>query len=564
MKSAFSTRDLLAALQLPKVGPSTVRKLWSANGSQLEAGLVAQIEAFQGKRGIPLSQSHLSGAYEKADEIIDQSRRYSVRVLSPADDAYPRALLDLPDYPPIIYVKGTLETLANPKKLAVVGTREASELGLKLARKIASELSNLRICVVSGLALGIDSAAHQGAVRGEGSTIAVLAHGLDQIAPKSNESLASSILESNGVLLSEHEIGIIPRGPQFVARNRLQSGLSRGSIVVESGFTGGSIYQGKFTREQGRLLFVVVPDPSLPGASEFNKEGGDRLQREFGAQKISRLQDILQAIPEFVATGLDTNVVQSHVVKSDSDQANRLSPDQRKVRGAEVREQLSLSDAYEAEVKSGLAVHHRNAAEFFAEQATMLERSAEPSERTPEQCRSYALGAVFCAVAFLEAMINEIYLSAVDGPHSAHFADFLKAEAVAKEWVSPPNPRWSLMDKYERILKVSGSEEYGNADRLRNDVASLIHLRNSLVHYKPEWDTKPKRHKDVETRLAGKFAENLFSAPTQAFFPHRCLGAGCARWAVSIATEFALDVRARLGLSDAITIDQALVRQKTA
>lgn len=559
--SDLSTRDVLAALQLPKVGPSTVRKLWNAGGSRAGGSLLEQIESLQGKRGVPLSQSQLQQAYDTADKIIEQSRKLSISVLSPVDESFPRALLDLPDYPPVIYVKGSLGTLGKPKKLAVVGTRQASELGLRLARKIASELSNLDICVVSGLALGIDTAAHQGALRGKGSTIAILAHGLDQTAPKSNEELAASILDHDGVLLSEHEIGVIPRPPQFVSRNRLQSGLSRGSIVVESGATGGSIYQGKFTAEQRRLLFVVMPDDSLPGVAQFHKEGGVRLHQEFGARKISRLDDILSAIPEFHMSSPDTVQKAAEKARNVEDQAPIASPVV--VKHEHIRESSPHSDAYEADVKNSLAVHHLLAAEFFALQAEALERSSRHAGSVSNSC-SYAIGAVLTSVAFLEAMITDIYLGAVDGPPSSPFADFIQTEAVANEWRSPKNPRWSLLEKYDRALEVAGARGYKPTDRLRNDADSLVHLRDSLVHYRPEWDNNLNRHKEVEKRLAGKFAESAFSDGTQAFFPHRCLGAGCARWAVMVATNFAIDVRTRLGLSEGFPVDHASVRQKTA
>jgi len=159
------------------------------------------------------------------------------------------------------------------------------------------------------LALGIDTVAHQGALTGSGSTIAVLAHGLDQIAPKTNERLADEILEKKGVLLSEYEVGVSPRPPQFVFRNRLQSGLSSGSVVVESGFSGGSIYQGKLTSEQHRLLFVVMPDADLPGASDFKREGGERLKCEYNATPVNRFESILELLPSFRSGSPETDAV---------------------------------------------------------------------------------------------------------------------------------------------------------------------------------------------------------------------------------------------------------------
>ncbi len=549
-----TTRDLLAALQLPGVGPTTVRKLWVARSTGQGRSL---IETIQPKKGVSITDQKISEAYEKADQIFEESAKRSISLFSPADEEYPRALLGVPDYPLIIYVKGSLKTLGNPKKLAVVGTREASELGARLARKIATELANLNVCVVSGLALGIDSAAHNGAIKGPGSTIAVLAHGLDQVAPKSNAGLAEAILANEGVLLSEYEVGVIPRGPQFVARNRLQSGLSRGSIVVESGHSGGSIYQGKFTTDQQRLLFVVMPDDSLPGAKEFNREGAQRLHKEFGARIVSRLDDVLSAIPEFQAPieaqpggGSAIESVPSETLVAESSNPTNVG----------VQETLALHDQFDAEVKSSLAIHDLAAAELFAERSEAAEQAWNKTEAATAQVRSYAIGAIFTSVAFLEAMVNEIYLSAVDGEPSSPFTDFVQTEAMASAWRE--SARWSLIQKFDRALEVSGRPAYRKTDRLRGDVDNLIHLRNSLVHYQPEWDSNLKRHKEVERRLVGKFRESVYSQLNQTFFPHRCLGGGCARWAVDVAKDFALDFRTKLGLTEALPLQQALVRHK--
>lgn len=558
MSSELKTRDLLAALQLPNVGPSTVRKLWARRSEFVQSTLLQRVEAVLAKRAAPLTQLHLDQAFERADQILAESGKLEIQTLSPLDDAFPKALLDLADFPPVIYVKGDLSTLLNPQKIAVVGTREASDLGLKLARKIASELSNLNYCVVSGLALGIDSAAHTGAIKGPGSTIAVLAHGLDQIAPRSNESLAASILENRGVLLSEHEIGVIPRGPQFVARNRLQSGLSRASIVVESGATGGSIYQGKFTTDQKRLLFVVMPDETLPGSSDFRREGGERLAKEYGAKKISKLDDMLALVARHQES--------EHLFAT----AEKVSVPPEKstpaVHAGHVVEQLTATDSLQAKAKSSLAVHHLYAANYFAGQAERLEQSASDRDsEAADQVRAFSIGSVLASVAFLEAEINDIFVAAADGASNSPFNDFVQTEAVAAAWRDPMRKSWSLLEKYQRALEASGQPPYSEASRVRGEVESLIHLRNSLVHYAPEWDDDLKRHKGVEKRLAGKFRENRYSHESQAYFPHRALGAGCARWAVTAAVSFVEDVRRKLQVSEnRLPLHHPLLERKSA
>jgi len=324
----LTTLDLLAAMCLPGVGSATVRKLYEqarlgipmSADIGLEKSLVGVL-----RTGTPLPTSaDLKIAYDDAHEILNRSALLSITTLSPLDQSYPRRLLDLADFPPILYVKGSLSTVANSRKVALVGTREASALGLRLARTIASEISQLGICVVSGLATGIDTAAHQGAITGSGSTIAVMAHGLDQVAPKANEQLAQKILESNGALVSEHEVGVIPRPPQFVTRNRLQSGLSRASVVIESGFSGGSIHQGKFTGQQGRLLFVIKPDALDEGASAFKREGAERLEAEYHAKAVRGTAEILDFIPEFLNPPPDTSPLDDRAISSTPPSQQRL------------------------------------------------------------------------------------------------------------------------------------------------------------------------------------------------------------------------------------------------
>jgi DNA processing protein len=173
---------------------------------------------------------------------------------------------------------------------AVVGTRNASNTGERIARKISQMLASMKLSTISGLALGIDAAAHAGALEADGVTIAILAHGLDTIAPRSNRKLAEQLLE-RGALVSEHPPGVPPRPPEFVKRNRIQSGMALFSIVVESGEVGGSMHQARFTKDQGRPLFAVLPTNWQGGRSDFNRSGGERLVREFGATPLETAQD---------------------------------------------------------------------------------------------------------------------------------------------------------------------------------------------------------------------------------------------------------------------------------
>jgi DNA processing protein len=192
-------------------------------------------------------------AESKAKQIIDDCSVKQIAIFSLLDPQYPPRLRSIKDAPPIIYVLGSHPAILVDGG-AVVGTRNASATGQRVARRIAETLTFFDLSTISGLALGIDAAAHAGALDAKGKTVAVLAHGLDTVAPKSNQKLAERILTSGGALISEHPPGVPPRPPEFVRRNRIQSGMAMFSVVVESGEVGGSMHQARFTKEQGRHI----------------------------------------------------------------------------------------------------------------------------------------------------------------------------------------------------------------------------------------------------------------------------------------------------------------------
>lgn len=281
------TARLLELSFLPGVGTVAVRK--------------AVQEAFQtAKRSLwsDASVKRSSRGKQNKDgwqDILTRCARGGISVLSPLDCAYPAPLRHVDDFPPFLYVKGDSEALKGVA-CAVVGTREASKLGLSWARQIAETLAASKYCIVSGLALGIDTAAHHGALRGKGRTVAVLAHGLDQITPASNKPLAHAILDAGGAFISEHPPGVPPRKAEYVRRNRIQSGMSVCSVVVESGAIGGAIHQGNFTFKQGRRLFCVVPPRTVPGANEFRYDGAQRLMTESSGEAITSREDLMHII----------------------------------------------------------------------------------------------------------------------------------------------------------------------------------------------------------------------------------------------------------------------------
>lgn len=283
------TIQLLTIMQWPGLGPVKAREVARA---LLPGGDVLQVARRVAPSSAAKAAQHDAAVDAAVDKILEECARCEIQILSLIDDAYPCRLKSIADAPPVLFVKGRVEALSSIG-VAVVGTREASPPGRRAAHMVAEHFAKAGVTVVSGLALGIDTAAHEGALAGKGPTVAVLAHGLDTVAPTSNKKLATAIVDGGGALISEHPPGVPPRPPEFARRNRIQSGMSVASVVVESGSTGGAMIQAGFTKQQGRTLFAVVSkDPS------FRIEGAQRLQAEFGAIPIAGLRDLRRAISE--------------------------------------------------------------------------------------------------------------------------------------------------------------------------------------------------------------------------------------------------------------------------
>jgi DNA processing protein len=179
-------------------------------------------------------------------------------VLAWGDTEYPPMLLDSPDPPPLLWLEGPAWRLASPS-VAIVGSRQATPAGLAHAHAFASELSRRSLCVVSGLASGIDGAAHQGALEGPGGTVAVTGCGLDIVYPARHRALAARIPD-NGALLSEHPPGTPPLPAHFPLRNRIIAGLSLGTLVVEAALKSGSLITARLALEANREVFAL-PGP---------------------------------------------------------------------------------------------------------------------------------------------------------------------------------------------------------------------------------------------------------------------------------------------------------------
>jgi DNA processing protein len=223
--------------------------------------------------------------------------RYPLRLVTGDDPSFPALLREIPDPPLALYLSGNPAVLHGPS-IAVVGARRCSRSGAEIAMRFARELAELGFTVVSGLALGVDSAAHHGAVQG-GRTAAILGSGLGRIYPASNRSLAARIIETGGLLISEYPPDQPARPFHFPERNRLISGSCSGVLVVEAGDRSGSLITARLALEQGREVMAVPGSISNPAS-----RGCHRLLRD-GAALVESVEDVLEALgvvnrPDFV------------------------------------------------------------------------------------------------------------------------------------------------------------------------------------------------------------------------------------------------------------------------
>ena len=214
-------------------------------------------------------------------------------ILTLADPGYPQVLLNIPDPPLLLYVKGRRELLNRPT-LAVVGSRNATAQGLSNAEAFAQAASAAGLCIASGMAHGIDAAAHRGGLRGPGSSIGVIGTGLDKVYPAANRELAHQLAQE-GVLVSEFPLGTPPLASNFPRRNRIISGLSLGCLVVEASLQSGSLITARMALEQGREVFAI------PGSIHAPQSKGCHHLIKQGAKLVESAQDILEELGRFDA-----------------------------------------------------------------------------------------------------------------------------------------------------------------------------------------------------------------------------------------------------------------------
>lgn len=216
----------------------------------------------------------------------------SVRLLGYFDDDYPRSLRDIKDAPAVLWMRGQLPDPA--RRIAIVGTRVATRWGLSMAEATATDAAHVGVSVVSGLALGIDIAAHRAALRAHGHTTAVIGSGIDKVSPVEHRAASEEIVASGGCVLTEQAPGTSASARTLVARNRLQSGLSAATIVVQCGLKSGTMSTAKFTVEQRKVL--AVPEPPEAERDHSENAGSISLLEGCPPPRVLRSRDDLKAL----------------------------------------------------------------------------------------------------------------------------------------------------------------------------------------------------------------------------------------------------------------------------
>lgn len=275
--------DRLRLVRSRRVGAVTYHRLMAEHGSARAA-----LEALPG-----IARAAGVEAYEVCplgvvQSELKQGRALGARLLVHGEADYPQALMDIPDAPPVLWATGNLSLLNQPA-VGMVGARNASSLGVRMARRLGAGLSEAGFTVISGLARGIDAAAHEAALEGQGKTVAVMAGGIDVIYPPENAALAAAI-DAAGCRISEHPPGLQPQARHFPLRNRIVAGLGRAVIVVEAATKSGSLITARAALDYGREVMAVPGHPFDARAS-----GCNILIRD-GALLVRGPQDVLEAL----------------------------------------------------------------------------------------------------------------------------------------------------------------------------------------------------------------------------------------------------------------------------
>ena len=257
---------ILTLLSIPRIGRKSVDLFIKEikENPKDEKDIVSifeNIKNYNKKINIPTLEN-VKIAYEKANKIAYLSKEQNIKSIDILNKNFPQKLKHIENSPQILFYKGNYNAVINENTVAIIGSRKASEESEKNAYEISKLLSKEKYSIISGLAIGCDTYAHKGCLDSKGMTVGVLSNGLDKIYPAQNRELAENIIENNGCLLSEYPIGFSSFKKNFIERDRIQSGLSLGTIVIQASIKSGTMHTANFTLQQNRALFCFDIDES--------------------------------------------------------------------------------------------------------------------------------------------------------------------------------------------------------------------------------------------------------------------------------------------------------------
>ena len=289
----------LALSLTPGLGPARGRKLIGhfRNAQDIFHASLTELEGL-GLQAHSAQSIVLGKSLELATEELSKAAALEISVFTNEDAHWPVRLSEIYDPPLVLYVRGNVESIARPG-IAVVGTRHPTPYGIGMAERLSCDLAARGLVIVSGLARGVDAAAHRGALKA-GKTVAVFGTGVDEIYPKENKKIADGILDSGGALVSEFPLGSFPAPQNFPIRNRIISGLALGVLVVEAGEYSGTRITARCALEQSRELFAV------PGNVISRNSWGPNTLIKQGAKLTATWEDVWEELPAEVKHGLES------------------------------------------------------------------------------------------------------------------------------------------------------------------------------------------------------------------------------------------------------------------